>query len=148
MAENALIGLTTLGVICACVIFHYEGLSLLGRWMTLQLFPHRIRIVVVIFGQVLLHLVEIWIFAVTYYLFARNPDFGGFSNPSGELLEPSLLEQFYYSSIVYSTLGFGDIVPVGAIRVMSGTEAVLGLILITWSASFTFLEMQRHWNRG
>jgi hypothetical protein len=30
---------------------------------------------------------------------------------------------------------------------MSGLQAVAGLVLITWSASFTFLEMQRYWGK-
>ena len=46
---------------------------------------------------------------------------------------------------VYTTLGFGDLVPLGPIRHMTGSESVAGLVLITWSASFTFLEMQRFW---
>jgi hypothetical protein len=28
---------------------------------------------------------------------------------------------------------------------MTGLEALTGLVMITWSASFTFLEMQRDW---
>ncbi len=37
------------------------------------------------------------------------------------------------------------IVPVGALRLMTSLEAVVGLVLITWSASFTFLQMRRYW---
>jgi hypothetical protein len=37
-------------------------------------------------------------------------------------------------------------VPQGAIRIMVGPQALLGFVLITWSASFTFIEMQRYWN--
>ena len=33
--------------------------------------------------------------------------------------------------------------PVGAIRFLVGTEALTGFVLVTWSASFTFVEMQR-----
>lgn len=40
-------------------------------------------------------------------------------------------------------LVFGDIVPTGPMRFVTGTEAICGLALITWSASFTFLVMQR-----
>jgi hypothetical protein len=43
-------------------------------------------------------------------------------------------------------VGFGDLVPHGAIRFMTGMEALTGLVMITWSASFTFLEMQRDWH--
>jgi len=46
---------------------------------------------------------------------------------------------------VFTTLGFGDVIPYGAIRFMTGMEALTGLVLITWSASFAFIEMQRHW---
>ena len=45
----------------------------------------------------------------------------------------------------FTTLGFGDITPMGAIRILCGTEALVGLSLITWSASLAFLEMQRDW---
>ncbi|RZA02340.1 MAG: two pore domain potassium channel family protein, partial [Moraxellaceae bacterium] len=45
----------------------------------------------------------------------------------------------------FTTLGLGDITPVGAIRFLAGTEALTGFVLVTWSASFTFVEMQRFW---
>lgn len=51
----------------------------------------------------------------------------------------------YYSAMVYTTVGFGDLIPAGPIRMMTGTEALAGLALITWSASFTYLQMQRVW---
>jgi len=41
------------------VVFHYEGLRLLSRWVTLDLLPARVRIVSLIFGQLLLHGAEI-----------------------------------------------------------------------------------------
>lgn len=55
------------------------------------------------------------------------------------------LDLVYYSSVVYTTLGLGDLIPAGAIRFMTGVEALSGFVLITWSASFTFLEMQKFW---
>jgi hypothetical protein len=45
----------------------------------------------------------------------------------------------------YTTLGFGDIVPVGPVRFLTSVEALTGFVLITWSASFTYLEMNRFW---
>jgi len=47
--------------------------------------------------------------------------------------------------MVFTTVGFGDLVPTGAIRVLSAAEGLAGLAMITWSASFTFLAMQRLW---
>jgi len=33
------------------------------------------------------------------------------------------------------------------LRFLCGTEALVGFILITWSASFLYLEMQEYWRR-
>jgi hypothetical protein len=60
----------------------------------------------------------------------------------------TLIDCIYFSASVFTTVGFGDIVPVGAIRTMVGTEGVAGLTLITWSASYTFIEMLKRWNNG
>ncbi len=43
-------------------------------------------------------------------------------------------------------MGFDAANPSGAIRLLAGTEALTGLVLIAWSASFTYLEMARHWH--
>ena len=51
----------------------------------------------------------------------------------------------YWIFTTYSTLGFGDIEPTGHIRFLTGLESLTGLVLITWSASFLFLEMQKYW---
>ena len=57
----------------------------------------------------------------------------------------SLFDAVYFSATAYTTLGLGDLSPVGAIRMLAGMESVTGLLLITWSASFTYLEMSRLW---
>jgi hypothetical protein len=40
----------------------------------------------------------------------------------------------------------GDIQPHGDLRFLTGIESLTGLVLITWTASFLFVEMQRFWN--
>ena len=59
-----------------------------------------------------------------------------------------LFDAVYFSAMTYSTVGFGDLSPVGALRLMSGMEAITGLLMITWSATFTYLEMSRLWTPG
>jgi hypothetical protein len=54
----------------------------------------------------------------------------------------------YFSAVTYATVGFGDVVPIGAIRFLAGMESLTGFVMITWSASYTFLEMQRDWRPG
>ncbi|WP_371264197.1 hypothetical protein [Nitrosomonas sp. Nm51] len=42
-------------------------------------------------------------------------------------------------------VGFGDLLPVGALRILSTAEGPVGLAIITWPASFTFLTMKHFW---
>ena len=51
----------------------------------------------------------------------------------------------YFSIVNYTSLGYGDLVPVGSLRILCGVEALTGLVLIDWTASFTYVEMQRYW---
>ena len=61
------------------------------------------------------------------------------------LPSPTLAEIVYFSGSVYTSLGFGDIVPVNSGRFLVVIEAVTGLVLIAWTASFTFYQMREHW---
>ena len=134
--------LTTAAAVIACVVLHYEVLRLLSQRLPLPKRGHRARIVALILSLLLLHIMEIWIFGGGYYLLLSFGDNGALAG-TGPM---SLLDCVYYSATVFTTLGFGDIVPSGAIRFMTGTEAITGLTFITWSASFTFLVMLKSWS--
>lgn len=54
-----------------------------------------------------------------------------------------LLDAVYLAAMSYTTVGFGDLVPVGPLRFLAGTVALVGFVMITWSASFTYLGMER-----
>ena len=95
-----------------------------------------------LFWLLALRVIEVWVFGGAYYFLLR---FEGF----GELMgapSASLVDCVYYSATVYTTVGFGDVYPVGAIRTMTGTEGIVGLTMITWSASYTFVEMLKTWD--
>lgn len=62
------------------------------------------------------------------------------------LLTGTVTDYFYFSLTSYTTLGIGEVHPVGPIRIIVGLEALNGFPLITWSASFTYLMMQRYWH--
>ena len=136
--EYWIIVLVTAIAIIACVALHYEGLRLLEK-MRVSALNHRQRIIFMILCLMLLHVTEVWIFGIAYYFLLLDGDFGGFVG----MANVGLFDSVYFSATVFTTLGFGDIVPVGAIRFITGTESVAGLTLITWSASFTFVEMTR-----
>ena len=91
------------------------------------------------------HFIEIWIFGIAYYLignYHESPD--QLVSVNGEIIT-DFYSCIYFSFASYSSLGFGDIVPEGPIRFMAGTEAVIGLVFIAWTASLLYIEMQKHW---
>lgn len=136
------VSLLTLAIASSCVVLHYEALSWLhGRLPQLR-GPRRQRVLLLIFAILALHSVEIFLFALGYLALLQDPQYGTLQS----IVAPGLVDAGYFSAVVFSTLGLGDIVPHGAIRIMVGPQSLLGFVLITWSASFTFIEMQRYWN--
>ncbi len=133
--------LTAIVVVCA-VFIHYEGLRFLSdRLVTSSNHPHRRRIMLLILALLFMHVVEVWVFGIAYFALLQ---FDGFGALVGETTM-AFVDCIYYSAAVYTTVGFGDIYPVGPIRTMTGAEAITGLTMITWSASYTFVEMFRTW---
>ena len=85
------------------------------------------------------HLIEVLIFSVAWWWCIRSGD------AALSVAAPGILDLFYFSGSVYTSLGFGDIVPVGNWRGLAIAEAVTGLVLIAWTASFTYFEMSANW---
>lgn len=127
-----------------CLLIHYEGLRLCSMLVPrLTLISPRARILAVMIMVLAAHTIEVWFFAGAYWATDRWLDFGHFIIHAGQM--SSAADFIYYSVVTYTSLGFGDILPTGGMRLLSGVEALLGLLLIGWSASFTFLEMQQLW---
>lgn len=127
-----------------CILIHYEFLSRCSSWMPSIKLKGRYRILVGVFVALSAHVAEIWVFGLGYY-FAMGVD--GLGSLQGNF-QGGLLDCVYFSFTIYTTLGFGDIEPWGLIRFVTGIESLTGLVLITWTASFLFLEMQRHWQEN
>lgn len=128
-------------VVAIVVMIHYEFLYRITKVIPRMNIPHRYRIVVGVFGALIGHTLEIWIFAVAYYYY-HLVDAWGLLHGN---FDGSLRDCLYYSFTTYTTLGLGDIEPFGHIRYLTGLESLTGLVLITWTASFLYYEMQRHW---
>jgi hypothetical protein len=137
--EDLIVSLITLIVVSACVLIHLEVLTQ-TRKNTLRIKKTRPRMIFLVGAILAAHLIEICVFGLGYAaaISVSDSQLMGYETYH-------LKDYFYYSAVVYSTLGFGDLVPTGGLRIMTGVESMTGLVLITWSASFTFLEMQRHW---
>jgi hypothetical protein len=143
--EHLLVAVVTFVITALVVVIHYEGLHWLARRFVSDE-PKRDRraMLKIIFALLGLHVVEIWLYGIGYWFLAKLPDTGFVHGDHGM---DRLFDAIYFSAATYSTVGFGDLSPVGALRLLAGLEAVAGLLLITWSASFTYLEMSRLWSR-
>lgn len=128
-------------VVVLVVIIHYECLLRLNDWLPRLKLWSRFRIVVGVFGALLAHALEVWCFALVYYLMAHADGWGTLSGN----FDGSFLDCVYFSFTTYTTIGFGDITPSGHLKYLTGLQALTGLVLITWTASFLFLEMQKYW---
>jgi Ion channel len=140
---NLTVVLATLATVSVAVLLHYEGLSRLSRVLGRSESPRRRRVLYAIMGVLALHVTEIWLFGLVMWSLLLWPACGTLHGAS----HAPLLDAVYLSAMTYTTVGFGDLAPLGAIRFLSGTEALTGFVLITWSASFTFLEMERFWRQ-
>ncbi|MFD1218414.1 MULTISPECIES: potassium channel family protein [Microbulbifer] len=130
-------------LVAFAVLIHHEvlnGLFKLGQKLKLH---RNMGVLMGVFGALIGHVIEIWMFAFGYFFMYNSPYFGTLTgNFNG-----SLTDCAYFSFTTYTSLGFGDIEPHGDLRFTAGLEALTGLVLITWTASFLFLKMQRYWHR-
>jgi len=130
-------------IVMLTVAIHYEFLHWMTRLLPRLNIVHRARIVVGVAGAMVAHSIEVWVFGVAYHLMINTPGWGALH---GQFFDGSLLDCIYFSFTVFTTLGFGDIFPEGNLRYLIGIESLTGLVLITWTASFLYYEMQRSWS--
>lgn len=128
-------------LVAVAVLIHFEALNQLSVLIPKISIRHRLRVLIGVFGALFAHVIEIWIFAFGYYFMIHQDGFGTLEGS----FDKSLMDCSYFSFVSYTTLGFGDIVAKGDIRFLAGLEALTGLVLITWTASFMFIEMQKLW---
>ena len=82
---------------------------------------------------VTLHLIEIFVWAVAY-LFV-------ISDSNIQTMESA----FYFSTVTFTTVGYGDITLSSDWRLLSGLEAINGILLVGWTTAFLFSVLQRAW---
>jgi len=99
---------------------------------------------VVIFATFGGHLFEIVVWGLALNAIIGLPGVGALASKS----PITLMNCIYFSAETYSSLGFGDVTPVGHVRLLVGVESLNGLLLVAGSASFTYPSMERFWSMG
>lgn len=118
---------------------HYELLVLASHVVRALPGAGRADVMPAVVLALVAHVIEVVVFGVGWFVLIRAGAVE-LSIPS-----PTLAEAIYFSGSVYTSLGFGDIVPMGSGRFLVVLEAVTGLVLIAWTASFTFYQMRENW---
>jgi hypothetical protein len=125
--------------ICAlaglCVALHAAAMMVMFRWLRSRMerarssFVRDVWLLVrVSWALILLHLIEIMVWAVFFVWRGALPD---------------LETAFYFSSITYTTVGYGDVVLDAAWRNFSSAAAVTGILMTGLSTSFFFMFLGR-----
>ena len=81
----------------------------------------------------MLHVIEIEVWAIAYQYLLPADHLG------------TAEEAAYFSFVTFTTLGYGDITLPYPIRIISGIEAMNGIMLGGWSTALLFAVVQRTW---
>ncbi len=121
------LGTATVAVTVLTHLLGLSGLIALMRLHTRRLMTAKARfnqaaiLVGAAFGLFALHTLEIWGYAALYWALKAIPTFE---------------EALYFSTVTYSTIGFGDLVLPRTWRILGAIEGVNGVILLGWSTAF------------
>lgn len=88
-------------------------------------------IVVTLFAA---HVINIWLWG-SLYLYLQAPPI------------VTLPDALYFSTVTYTTVGYGDIVLSPNFRMLSGIEATNGMLLFGWTTAFIFEMITKIYRR-
>jgi voltage-gated potassium channel len=85
-------------------------------------------ILFVVMGLMMMYAIEVWLYAGAYLVIGALPD-----------LESAL----YFSTVSFTTIGYGDVVLGERWRLVGAIEGANGLLLFGWSTAFLFSVISR-----
>src|SRR6476660_3417479 len=124
--------LVAFAIVSVCLLLHVTTIVFVADWMLDQrdkhpkgmgTFGHMVLLIAAFSVILLLHLLEIAIWAVFYF---------------GNSLFQDFETALYFSITSYTTIGFGDVVLPRAWRMLGGIEGVTGVLLCGLSTAFVF----------
>jgi hypothetical protein len=126
--------LTNLGLgsllVAITVVIHTVGLIILSRSMSRMIqslrlhrhdFAKTCAMVATVLGVFVLHTVEVWVWAAAYFWVGAFQTFA---------------DALYFSTVTFSTVGYGDVTLDHAWRLFGSLEGINGFILIGWSTAY------------
>jgi hypothetical protein len=123
-----------------CVYVHLTTLRTLNDHVLPRFHRHsRTAVGTMVLVALVGHLLEIWLFSIAILVVGSLSD-----RQFAEELQLDGFDAFYYSAVSYTSMG-AEPLHESSLRILTAIEALTGLILITWTASFIFIVMQRTW---
>ena len=110
------------------LIHRYETQD--GYWKERAVFPVLISTALVL---LMLHILEVLLWALIYLWLVSDNQW------------ESLEQVVYFSMITFTTVGYGDIILEPEWRLLSGIEALNGILLVGWTTALFFSVLQRVW---
>lgn len=130
-------------LVLSTALLHYEALRFVSHISYNQgADQQRRRVLWAILWIFSIHIVEISIYAFGYGFSDVVVHIGNFTG----VRKMDVADYFFFSAEAFSTLGLGDIYPLGPLRLLASIEPIDGLLLIGWSTSFTYYNMQKYWS--
>ena len=133
------VALTCLALIFLTTFIHYQVLNrlkLLTYWTSKE---SNLFLFILILSVFATHILQISLYASSLYVLIDSFQLGGLNGTPDFSWEAC----FLFSAEIFTSLSFGDVTTFGPVRLMSGIEALNGLLLIAWSASFIFLSVSK-----
>lgn len=131
-------------LVLVAIGIHYEALRLVASYLLprVEIVSRRAHVMVGVLACMAAHTAEIWVFAGSYWLLSQSGIDIGFSDS----YRRTFVDFLNFSAESYTSLGFGDAEMLSPdMRLLAGIEALTGLVLIAWSASFTYYVMAQYW---
>jgi hypothetical protein len=115
------------------VVVHAYGVTSALHWLRREAAVGRVVPTTWLFVQlagwiILLHIVEITVWALAYAVMGAMPD---------------LQAALYFSAVTYTTTGYGDLVLPERWRLVGAVEALTGILMCGWSTGFFFAVVTR-----
>jgi hypothetical protein len=126
LATNLALGTLMISLTVVIHTFGLMGVTHVMSFVTdrIRLHGHRSRMLAmntVVIGVFAVLTAEVWLWAASFTLIGVVDDF-----------ETAL----YFSTITFSTVGYGDVVPHAEWRMLAALEGVNGFLLIGWSTAY------------
>lgn len=121
-------------VLIGTTLIHYEAITVLDGYARR---PHRrlrLALISVILLLVLMHLVEIGLYAGVFALADGPLGLGKFEGRA----DMSAADYFHFAAESYASLGSADMTATGDLRLITAISPLNGILLLAWSGGFLF----------